>query len=337
MRITVFPHLTPLPGTRSNPYIHDLVQALTALPGVEVANPARPNPLLSLLPLRRQGDVVILNWFESIPDFRHGRLQALIAIGWFLLLKVRRRKIVWVLHNKHPHDPSRRLLKRLLTALAARGSDLIITHATEGIELIRRRFPREAGKAHFLHHPTKNRLSTPLPAPVAPQWDFLVWGHITAYKGILELLQYLNAHPQLWRVCIVGACSSPELRRQLESFTIPHVECEFRALPFDALREYIRRTRFVLIPYHTASVLSSGILMDSLSFGARIVGPDTGSFRDYAREPRLKVYTFHEFDELNRILYAHADDAADPSAYRDFLTENDWPHYVRRLMDLIGR
>lgn len=337
MRITVFPHLTPFPGTRPNPYIHDLVQALSALPDVEVANPPHANPLLSLLPLRRQGDVVILNWFESIPDFRHGRLQALIAAGWFLLLKARGKKIVWMLHNKHPHDGKRQLLKRMLTSLAAHGSDLIVTHATEGLSLIRSRFPGEADKAHFLHHPTKDRLETPLPAPITPQWDFLVWGHITAYKGILELLQFLSAHPQPWRVCIVGACSSPGLRKQLESFTIPNVECEFRALPFDELREYIRRTRFVLIPYHAASVLSSGILMDSLSFGARIVGPDTGSFRDYACEPRLKVYTFHGFDELNRILYAHADEAADPSAYRDFLTENDWPHYVRRLIALINR
>ena len=34
MRITVFPHLTPLPGTRPNPYIHDLVQALSDLRAV---------------------------------------------------------------------------------------------------------------------------------------------------------------------------------------------------------------------------------------------------------------------------------------------------------------
>lgn len=337
MRITVFPHITPIPGTRPNPYIHDLVQALESLPGIEVVNPPRPNPLLSLLPFHRQGDVVILNWFESIPNFKYGRIQSLIAIGWFLLLKVRRRKIIWMLHNKHPHDPSRRCLKRLLTSLAAHGSDLIVTHATEGIDLIRNRFPEEADKVCFLHHPTKDRLDTPLPSTVSPRWDFLVWGHITAYKGILELLQFMHEHPQPYRVCIVGACSSATLRRQIEAVRLPLVDCFFRALPFDELRDYIRQSRFVLIPYHASSVLSSGILMDSLSFGAKIIGPDTGSFKDYTRESRLKVYTFRCFDDLADILRIHGDEMTDPAAYKDFLTENDWPHYAQRLMNLICR
>ena len=336
MKITVFPYLTKTPGTRPNPYIYDLVEALSAQPDVEIANRPHRNPLLSLLSPRQQGDVVILNWFESIPDFKHGWLQSLIAVAWFLWLKARGKKIIWMLHNKHPHATSRKHAKKLLTSLAAHGADLIVTHATEGVDLVRSRFPREAGKVHFLHHPTKERLDR-ADTPSQPTYDFLVWGHITAYKGILELLQYMNAHPQPYRVCIVGACSSDTLRRQIEAISLPTVDCFFRALLFNELRDYIRRSRFVLIPYHASSVLSSGILMDSLSFGAKVVGPNTGSFKDYAKEKRLKVYTFDRFDELASILRTHGDEAADPSAYRDFLTENDWSHYARRLMALVGR
>ena len=82
MRITVFPHLQPLPGTRPNPYIRDMVEALAAQPGVSIANAPHRNPLLSLLRPGRVGDVVILNWFESIPDFRHGLIQTVIAVLW---------------------------------------------------------------------------------------------------------------------------------------------------------------------------------------------------------------------------------------------------------------
>ena len=38
--------------------------------------------------------------------------------------------------------------------------------------------------------------------------------------------------------------------------------------------------------------------MDSLSFGAKVIGPAVGSFRDYAAEPLLNVYTFHTFDDI---------------------------------------
>lgn len=333
MKVTVFPYLQPRPGTRPNPYIHDMVQALSALPGVEVVNPPHCNPLLSLLKPGRQGDVVILNWFESIPDFRHGYIQTFIAVLWFVWLKLRGRKVVWMLHNKHPHHPRRRRLKELLTRLAAHGADLIITHATDGVELVRQRFPRQAAKAHFLHHPTKDRLG--VPADVPPACDYLVWGHITAYKGVLELLEYLAARPQTFRVCIVGGCSDESLRRRIEAVRLPNVDCRFHAPSFEELRTYLDRSRFVLVPYHAASVLSSGILMDSLAFGAKVVGPDTGSFKDYAREPRLKVYTFRSFDDLAPLLAAHGDEPASTEAYRDFLTENDWAHFVRRLCRLL--
>ena len=179
----------------------------------------------------------------------------------------------------------------------------------------------------------KDRLG--VPADVPPACDYLVWGHITAYKGVLELLEYLAARPQTFRVCIVGGCSDESLRRKIEAVRLPNVDCRFHAPSFEELRTYLDRSRFVLVPYHAASVLSSGILMDSLAFGAKVVGPDTGSFKDYAREPRLKVYTFRSFDDLAPLLAAHGDEPASMEAYRDFLTENDWAHFVRRLCRLL--
>lgn len=335
MKITVFPYLTTNPGTRPNPYIHDMVQALSGLPGVEVVNPPHRNPLLSLLPFKRQGEVVILNWFESIPDFKHGRIQTLLAAGWFLLLKLRGRKIVWVLHNKRPHSTGHARVKRWLSALAAWGADLIVTHASEGVELVRERFPSQAHKARFLHHPTKNRLSGDA-TDESPRQDLLVWGHITAYKGVLELLEYLREHPRPYRVLIAGGCSSPTLRRQIEAIQAPNATCSFRAPSFDELRTLIRQSRFVLIPYHASSILSSGILMDSLSFGAKVIGPDTGAFHDYAKESRLKVYTFRRFSDLADILARHGEEAANLDDYRAFLDENDWPHFARKLLALIS-
>lgn len=333
MRITVFPYLKQDLNTNPNPYIRDMVQALSELPDIEIANPAHPNPLLSLLKPNRQGDIVILNWFESIPDFKHGYIQSFIAIIWFVWLKLQGKKIVWILHNKHPHNTSKQWLKKCLTNLVAHGSNLIITHASEGVEVIRKRFPSLVKKVHFLHHPTKNRLEES--QPVQPEYDFLIWGHITVYKGVLEYLQYRKNHPQSSRTCIIGACSSQDLCLKLENARSEGVDCFFHSPSFDELRSYIKKSRFVLIPYHADSILSSGILMDSLSFGARIIGPDTGAFRDYSHEERLKVYTFRSFEDLDDILHEHGNEPVDFSAYRSFLTENDWPHFICCFLSLL--
>lgn len=65
------------------------------------------------------------------------------------------------------------------------------------------------------------------------------------------------------------------------------ISIEDRSIPFEELKQEIRRSRFVLVPYAAESILSSGILMDSLSFGAKVIGPAVGSFRVYATEPCL--------------------------------------------------
>ena len=74
IRFTVFPRLHILPHQKANPYIRDFVAALEQENVSKVVNPPHKNPLFSLLPPKRWGDVLIFNWFESIPDFKYGPL-----------------------------------------------------------------------------------------------------------------------------------------------------------------------------------------------------------------------------------------------------------------------
>lgn len=336
MRITVFPHLIQDEATRPNPYIQDMVRALAAQPDTEIANPPHRNPLLSLLKRQYQGDVFILNWFESIPDFNRGTLQSVIAIVWLLCLKARGKKIVWILHNKQPHNPRKRKLKNLLTSLVARCADLIITHASDGQDVIRQRYPRKLGKVHVLQHPTKDRIRLPEQPASTAVYDLLIWGHITEYKGVTEWMEYVKAHPEEHlRTCIVGSCSSDTLCHKLESIQSDDLTFIYRKPSFEELRQYMEQCRFVLVPYHSSSILSSGILMDSLSFGAKVIGPDTGSFKDYAHEQRLKVYTFRTFGDIRSIIDAHGNENASMTDYRNFLDENSWQSFAARLTGLI--
>jgi beta-1,4-mannosyltransferase len=134
IRFTVFPRLRILPHQKANPYIRDFVAALEQEKVSQVVNPPHKNPLFSLLPPKRWGDVFIFNWFESIPDSKYGPLQSVVAVCFVILLKLCGRKIVWVLHNKKPHAGGHARLKKFLTRFIAQKSDLILTHATEGVK-----------------------------------------------------------------------------------------------------------------------------------------------------------------------------------------------------------
>ena len=224
----------------------------------------------------------------------------------------------------------------MLRGLIAQTCSLIVTHAREGVEVVRKFYPSALHKVHFIDHPTKNRLAL-LPERMTKNYDLLIWGHIARYKGVFEFVDFLRKNPQTaLRVCIVGTCSPPALFEELKAACPPNVTAIHESPSFEQLATYIAQARFVLVPYHTASVLSSGILMDSLSYGAQIIGPRAGSFDDYAVESALHVYTFDSFDDIPALVTAHHDDSIDYETYARFLNEHNWPHFVQRITRLLS-
>lgn len=335
-RFAIYPHLPVGQAGGGNPYINDFVATIQTLPSCKVVNRPHKNPLLSLLHPKSWADVYVFNWYESIPDYKYGYLQALIAlclVGW---VRICGKRVVWVLHNKRPHSGGRMWVKRLMAAFMARQAHLILTHAEEGVELVAIHHPRAVHKVKMFHHPTKNRLDEVDRTAIAKEYDLLVWGAITPYKGVLELAHYLQANESHGlRVCVAGHCADESLKQVLRRFELPGLKWELRRLSFEELAVKIGQSNYVLTPYQPETVLSSGILMDSLSFGAKVIGPRTGAFRDCSTDERLKVYTFDTLDELASLVEAHRGEEANLAAYADFLKENSWTHFASRLLQAL--
>ena len=135
---------------------------------------------------------------------------------------------------------------------------------------------------------------------------------------------------------VIAAQAIPQFVEELKAACPPNVTAIHESPSFEQLATYIAQARFVLVPYHTASVLSSGILMDSLSYGAQIIGPRAGSFDDYAVESALHVYTFDSFDDIPALVTTHHDDSIDYETYARFLNEHNWPHFVQRITRLLS-
>lgn len=351
LSITVFPNYTK----DRNPYIQDMIAALNARPGTGVVNRASKHTVLSVLLPTRWGKVFIFNWFEGIPDFKYGTVFSYLMLLLLRILKLCGKKIVWIYHNKRPHDQGKERLKDLMAKSMACLSDLIVTHASEGLESLAENYPDAVGKACFLHHPTKNRLGQ-VPEKTADtaggeserlpfgknsgdrdkKYDLLIWGSITPYKGVMEFASWLHEHPEHnLKVCICGGCSG-QLRDSIQALATDNVEFIPWRLSMQEISILMEQSHFVLSTYRPESVLSSGILMDSLSYGAKVIGPNVGSFRDYASEPGLSVHTFRDFDEIPGIVAAHRDQALDTEAYRRFLDSHDWAHFAEELIQRIS-
>lgn len=338
MKITVFPNLKLNPTTRPNPYVRDFIDALTRKEGVEVVNQPSKNPLLSILRPSAQGEVFIFNWLEDVIFQKYGWLQWLAAVVMLINLRIRRKKIVYVFHNKSSHLTLHRKTTRWLRRLLIRYASLIITHAQEGVELISRYYPHAAQKVHYFNHPTKNRLDLCHPKSMdSRSYDLLIWGTISKYKGVPEFLQFIKKnHLEDLKVCIIGRCPSKELYGQLVLQQTENIHILNEGPSFEELARYIDDSRFVLIPYHAESILSSGILMDSLSFGAKVIGPAAGSFVDYTQNDRINVYTFKFFEEIPTLIYKYGNVEASSEKYRSFLDEYSWANFADSLVDILN-
>lgn len=336
-KITIYPHIAYSTSYKEaahpNPYIDDFVSALVRSESVASINAPSKNPLLSILPLSKWGDITIFNWFENIPNYKHGLLQTLAAFVYVAALRITGRKVVYILHNKKVHSHRYEKVSQWLMSYIIRYSHLIVTHSQEGISFLKANYPSAVKKAHFLHHPTKNRLSN---NEKEKKYDLIIWGGIQRYKGVLEFLEFLQAqqafHPS---ICIVGRCSDKQLEGEIRQLCTDHITLIPQSLPFEEIGEWIRMSHFVLIPYNPETILSSGVLMDSLSFGAKVIGPDAGSFKDYASSPLLCVYSYKTLADLPHLFQKHLQDEVVLTAYEKFLNDNSWDQFVERILQLI--
>lgn len=333
-KITIYPHISysilKKETVHPNPYINDFVSALSKSDSVSSVNGPSKNPLLSILPPKTWGDITIFNWFENIPHYKYGLLQAFFAVIYAIALRITGRKIIYILHNKKPHSPRFNHLCRWMMNFIIHVSNLIITHSEEGLDLLKEKYPSAVRKAHFLHHPTKNRLYC---CETEKKYDIILWGSIQRYKGIIEFLNYIHSQKYFSpKICIVGRCSDKQLEKEIQALCNDQITFIPESIPFDKVGELINLSEFVLVPYNPETILSSAVLMDSLSFGAKVIGPNAGSFKDYASNASLRVYTYQTLSDLTDIYKSHLNDDVKTEDYATFLESNNWNHFIEKML-----
>jgi hypothetical protein len=214
-------------------------------------------------------------------------------------------------------------------------SDLIITHAREGLSLI-----PEGKKACFQHHPVTISPLDPGP-PKAFSYDIIIWGTIYPYKGITTFLNFLEQKGIIgkYRILIAGKIVTQTLADELLAYHQKYDNLELinGYIEEKRLIELVRASRIALFTYHSESILSSGALMDSLSYGATIVGPSVGAFNDLHELGLIETYT--DFNSLvgvvDRLLSLPGEDPSRQEKLAGFMSANSWSEFSLTLLKLI--
>jgi hypothetical protein len=77
--------------------------------------------------------------------------------------------------------------------------------------------------------------------------------------------------------------------------------------------------------------------MDSIGFGARVIGPDVGAFTDLAKEGIIKTYA-----DTNELFAVLDEELSKPVVHNsgqmnDFLQANSWSSFAENLHIILSR
>lgn len=271
-------------------------------------------------------DVFIVNWLESIPFLRLGYIQYLLVLCGLKIICWRKKKIVWMFHNIHPHQGNNKYSKKIQNILFKQAT-LIISHSKEATKYARQKTEKEV---IYKCHPISTILVKPFKKKVN-QCDVLIWGTILPYKGIYEFVSDKEIQNSNLRIRIIGKCLDTELCDKIKSQCNKYITFENRRIDFEELAACCKQSRYVLFPYVGNCVSSSGALIDTIALGGTPIGPHIGAFKDLAKEGVCLTYT----DYGNLILILKKNIIISDALKNDFMNHNSWQEFAVQLYNII--
>ena len=321
----------PLPnGKYLNPYSIYYRDALSKYFKVIDTGTARNFlvPILLIWSALFRANIFLFNWIENLSFKRVRFVQFLLIMLCFKIIKWKRKKLVWMFHNMHPHAGESTYSERIMNYLF-RHADLIIAHSNEAKRYAQNKTNH---KVIYRCHPVPPICKKDVTADHVT-YDILIWGTILPYKGVVEFLSFLKKNHSKLKVHVVGKCYEDSIVKSIEKLVSNNISYSNKHAEMSELQELIQQSRYVVFPYIGTSISSSGALIDTIARGGNCVGPNKGAFKDLAEVGCCLVYD--NYEHLLNIIDNHRHVAA--KNVNDFLEKNTWENYVLSILpDLLN-
>lgn len=271
----------PVKGNKINEYLTNMVKILQDEYQV-LGDLAEPTDLLQMLRTK----AVFLNWMENQDQFN---VKMKIQLMLYKLLGA---KIVWVFHNKCPHDAIRGSKNSSVLNMhwLARNSSIIILHSRSSKKYIPNA-ARNMKKAVYIPHILYKQQNMNANLDVVrekygiAQVDFVftMFGVIRPYKNIEGGIEaFVKLHLKNAKLLIAGNPSdsgyAKKIKRMCQGNT--DVILDLHYISNAMLDNIIDISDVVVMPYHDGSSMNSGVMIQSFSKGKTVIAPDICMARD---------------------------------------------------------
>ena len=313
----------------NNDYIKQLMKHLGS--DFAISNRVSGVGLLDALLKFRKTDVYYFNWVEDVPTKRFGTVQVFLLFVLLQLCKISNKKVVWFVHNNISHYKERLALKKRVIKLMTRYADLVLSHSTE----VKLKLP--ANKLQIFHHPIEDYQPLAFTQPF--RFDLLIWGKVSAYKGVAEFVQFVASSPVLrnYRILLAGKFASDAYYDEIMKNKPDNLVVRNEFITHDSLLELFLQSRYVLFTYTSTSVLSSAALCKTLSFGKEVIGPNIGSFKELGE--RKLIYTYDSFQGLGTLLKDLAENKrpqVEAADLRQYVQQTSWKSFSAFVIERIN-
>tara|TARA_S200000501_G_C20862450_1_gene760480 strand:+ start:1289 stop:2287 length:999 start_codon:yes stop_codon:yes gene_type:complete len=325
----IYPIGDPKNNDSKNPYITDMVSNISNSNIVVNKNSINYFGILQAYKYFFTTKYFIFNWTENISNRKYGLLQTILFIFLLILIRIFRKKFIWILHNKHPHSGST-FFSEINMYFSLLYSDKIFTHAKDGIDFIKNKYGSKfVFKVNYIPHPS-NRRTLLKKDNKKIKFDLIIWGKIDKYKGIVEFLKFIKSKKEFKniKILICGKCSDSKYARSINSFCSEQITFLNEFISSKKLFILIQQSRYILFTYLSDSVLSSGSLINSMYYNAEIIAPNFGSFKDLSDINIIHSYISYKdiIEILNKNLKKNS-----KKLIVDYINKNHWSNFINKI------
>ena len=271
-----------------------------------------------------RGGIVHIQWW-SIP-------VAPIYLVLLLILKLRRKKIIFTVHNVIPHESSP--IDKLLTKAVLSFGDEFIIHSEANRDGFLKHFKIPTRAVHVVHMPVhdmyddkdfaKEQVRTEIGVPSDAK-AILSFGNLREYKGIDHLIAALPAIVEdvpTAHLLIVGQpwVKWDRYERLIKELDLcKSVSIVLKYVPMSEVKKYFVASDLVVLPYKKFDA-QSGVGNVALAFGLPIVVSRVGGLPELVQDDRAIV----EPDDVSSLATAIKNIFLDDELYRKLCDDTEF-------------
>jgi beta-1,4-mannosyltransferase len=295
---------------RLNPYVGLLQKALIEA-GVSCSTVEELGPLHSPL-APGMANILHLHWLEvlySAPTRGSTIRRLATVLAGLALVKARGGKIVYTVHNLHPHEQDTPALNRVANVALSSLVDALHVHDEEAKMGVARVYGRP-DRIHVVPHGSyvgaypndctrqeaRARLGLAEGAIV-----YLCLGQIRRYKGIEDLIvafRQLSTDDRDCQLVLAGHVHDPAYATSLSELTLGQegIHTWLHYVDDAELQYFMNACDVCVLPYR--DITTSGAAILAFSFGKPVVAPALGGFPELVADGRGIVYDANVGDGL---------------------------------------